>query len=49
MHIVYLITEQNIYTQKLDMEKIDVYPRELQFLTSLYQNIISKIREAGVK
>jgi len=45
-HIVYLITEENIYTQELDMTQVNTYPRELQFLNFLYQNVINKIREA---
>jgi hypothetical protein len=48
-HMVYLITEQNIYSQEFDMEKVDTYPRELQFLNFLYQNVISKIGETKGK
>lgn len=48
-HIVYLITEENIYTQELDMTQVNTYPRELQFLNFLYQNVITKIGEAKGK
>lgn len=45
-HIVYLITEKNVYMHEFEMEKLDTTPREIQFLNFLYQNVLSKIGEA---
>jgi len=38
-HIVYLITEEKIYKQELDMEKVDTYPRGKGKIIPFYQNI----------
>lgn len=44
-HIVYLITEDTIYSQELNMNDVNTYPRELQFLNFLYQNVLMRIGE----
>lgn len=45
-NIVYLVTENAIYSQVFDMSKLNSYPNDLKFLDFLYQNVIRAIREA---
>ena len=42
-HIVYLITENKIYKQEFDMDKMDNISKELKFLNFLYQVVLMKI------
>lgn len=43
LHNIYLISEDGIYKQQIGIQDIPTYPREVQFLNFLYQNVLSKI------
>ena len=45
-HVVYLLTDNGIFRQEIDVQKINSAPQTTQFLFSLYNNVISRIREA---
>ena len=46
-HIVYLVSENNIYKYEIDLDVIESASREIKFLFFLYQNVLDKIREAS--
>ena len=46
-HIVYLVTTSGVFSQEFDVEEIGKYPKELQYLHSLYQNVLTKIDEVN--
>ena len=44
-HIVYLVTEKGVFRQKLNINNINHLPNELRFFFTLYQNVLTKMRE----